>query len=82
MGECGRFFDKSGGSKTSTRLTIIGLFILSTGTAPGNFDAVVHNADLTKSYAEFRYFVIGEIQRQIDAGVECSLSRNVDFKLH
>lgn len=51
------------------------------GSTPGNFDVVVHNADVTKAYKELRGYVISEIERQRDAGVDCTLTRNPNFKL-
>lgn len=55
--------------------------LLFAGSTPGNFDVVVHNADLVRAYTELRDCVVGEIQRQRDAGVDCTLARNESFKL-
>lgn len=42
---------------------------------------VVHNANVLQAYTELRNYVIGEIERQRDAGVDCTLTRNANFKL-
>lgn len=57
------------------------LLHLSAGSTPGNFDMIVHNANVLQAYTELRNYVIGEIERQRDAGVDCTLTRNANFKL-
>lgn len=50
------------------------------GTAPGNFDVVIPNRVLEQAYAELRDYVLKELQRQRDAGVNVSLRQVVNVE--
>lgn len=48
---------------------------LAYGTAPGNFDAVIHNHQLKKAYIELRDFILKELEAQFKEGINVSVNR-------
>lgn len=45
------------------------------GSTPGNFDIVVHNADLETAYKELHDFVTSELEAQKKAGISVNLTK-------
>lgn len=48
---------------------------LDYGTAPGNFDVIVHNLILKKAYIELRDFILKELETQLQEGINVTVSR-------
>lgn len=48
---------------------------LEYGTAPGNFDTVIHNHHLKTAYIELRDFILKELEAQFKEGINVNLNR-------
>lgn len=48
---------------------------LAYGTAPGNFDIVIHNLHLKSAYNELRDFILKELETQFKEGINVNITR-------